>query len=415
MRIIVAHNRYRSDSPSGENIAVDRQIETLKHHGIDIVEFFRHSDDLAKAGKFTQLLTGLRLVGWPKRRRELAVAIESMKADVLHVHNLFPLFGPDLWQAARDVGIPVVQTVHNHRLFASATHFIGQWGAKLPTNDEEVEQLKAISPLHNTRLTDRLYHRAMIQIWAKRLPINCVDAWVVHSGWHRNLVEQVGIPRNRIAVILHSLEHMGPVGNTAGDHALFVGRLAAEKGLDLLAKGWPKDLPLQIIGDGPQADLVKRLWGDQWLGRRPSNEVAERMAKARFLVVPSVVVEGGGVPLVALEALAAGTPVLSTDLGAMPRMIAYRKVGWQFSYSDPETLGPAAYRAWEEAPALRSRCRKVFNDDHDPEMGVNRLIDLYRAVMAGNEPAVASEELTRRYRTIQSSEIPSRSRGTASQ
>ncbi len=42
-----------------------------------------------------------------------------------------------------------------------------------------------------------------------------------------------------------------------GDHALFVGRLDATKGIDRLMQGWPQGGPeLRVVGDGPLAHLV---------------------------------------------------------------------------------------------------------------------------------------------------------------
>ncbi len=386
MKVCIAHNRYRSNQLSGENIAVERESAALIAAGVEVVPLTRDSDDLVAGGRWQQLRTGLALAGSASRRRALATDLDRIRPTVLHAHNLFPMFGTDLWEAAAELRIPVVQTVHNHRLLATATHLLGPWGARRPNDATEAEHLARLSPLHGGRLTDLLYLRGLSRIWRRGVPDLCVAAWIVHSPFHRDLLLSVGIPRERIVVRLHSLAEVRPAGAGPGEHALFVGRLKHEKGIDLLAAGWPADLPLAIVGDGPELALAKRLAGERFRGQLDHAGVAREMAQARLVVVTSRVYEGGGLPLVALEALAAGTPVLAPALGALPALIAGRGVGWCFDPSAPGALAVAAKQAWAEAPALRGHCRAVFAADHDPQRALSDLQQVYRAVAAGTPP-----------------------------
>ena len=47
LRVLVLHNRYRSDQPSGENVVVDLEIELLREAGVEVVEYQRSSDEIA--------------------------------------------------------------------------------------------------------------------------------------------------------------------------------------------------------------------------------------------------------------------------------------------------------------------------------------------------------------------------------
>jgi glycosyltransferase involved in cell wall biosynthesis len=49
--------------------------------------------------------------------------IRDCKPDVVHFHNTFPLISPAAYYACRDLGVPVVQTLHNYRLFCPAATF----------------------------------------------------------------------------------------------------------------------------------------------------------------------------------------------------------------------------------------------------------------------------------------------------
>lgn len=396
MRVIVAHNRYRSSQLSGENIAVTREIAALhkiaalRTAGVEVVGLDRNSDDALAASALNRLRMGLALAGSARRRRALVGELAALGGDVLHIHNLFPMFGTDLWEAALELKLPVVQTVHNHRLLATATHLLGPWGARLPRDADERMHLARLSPLHGGRMIDWLYRRGLTRAWKRDLPSRCVAAWVVHSPFHRELLAAVGIPRERVIIRLHTLEHAVTAGDGPGEHALFVGRLKAEKGVDLLAAQWPMELPLAIVGDGPEIAIAQRLAGTRFRGALPSQAVAQEMAKARFLVVASRVYEGGGLPLVALEALAAGTPVLAPAIGALPALIAERGVGWCYDPTVAGALTAAAQRAWVEAPALRARCRAVVATDHDASASLAQLRATYEAVIAGRLPGAAT-------------------------
>ena len=379
--IVIAHNRYRSTQLSGENLAVDAEVAALQAAGVALVRLERHSDALVAAGPLTRLRTGLALGGSATRRAALRTELQALDADLVHAHNLFPLFGTDLWQAAHDLGIPLIQTVHNHRLFATATRLLGSWGARRPRDPAEAAHLQRLSPLHGGRLTDWFYQRGLTRAWTQGLP-RLVSTWIVHSGFHRDLLVAAGLDPARIVVRLHALPGQRKVAAgdpAAGTAGLFVGRLKPEKGLDLLAAAWPREFPLEIVGDGPEADLARRLAGERFRGALPPAQVASAMARARFLIVASRVYEGGGLPLVALEALAAGTPVLAPALGALPELIAERGVGWCFPPDDPAALTAAIRRAWAEAPDLRPRCQAVVERDHDPARWLAALQAVYAA------------------------------------
>jgi glycosyltransferase involved in cell wall biosynthesis len=165
---------------------------------------------------------------------------------------------------------------------------------------------------------------------------------------------------------------------------LFVGRLKREKGLDLLAAAWPAGRPLQIIGSGPESRLAQQLAGTGFRGPQPPAMVAEAMAQARFVVVCSRVYEGGGLPLVALEALAAGTPVLAPAIGALPDLIAGRGVGWCYPPDKPEALRAAILRAFDEAPTLRGRCLEIVARDHAQADWLAALRSVYQLLSPGS-------------------------------
>jgi phosphatidyl-myo-inositol alpha-mannosyltransferase len=106
---------------------------------------------------------------------------------------------------------------------------------------------------------------------------------------------------------------------TEGPTVLFVGRHEPRKGLEVLLEArhhLPESVRIWVAGTGPQTDELRAGVGDdprvEWLGRIDDREKARRLRAADVFCAPSLGGESFGVVL--LEAMAAGTPVVASDL-----------------------------------------------------------------------------------------------------
>ena len=133
--------------------------------------------------------------------------------------------------------------------------------------------------------------------------------------------------------------------------ALFVGRLDPQKNPQLLvdafceAKGDPaaSDLHLLFVGDGPLRDQVESLARHSQVSANihfagPQSDVAGLMRSATALVLPS---RWEGMPNVVLEAMAAGLPVIASDVDGTSELIADGKTGVLFTSEDLNGLSAA--------------------------------------------------------------------------
>src|SRR5437763_5050681 len=106
---------------------------------------------------------------------------------------------------------------------------------------------------------------------------------------------------------------------TTGPTLFFVGRHEPRKGLAVLLEALdrlPADMTVWIGGDGPETETLRERVGDdarvQWLGRIGDDELARRLRGADVFCAPSLGGESFGVVL--LEAMAAHTPIVASDL-----------------------------------------------------------------------------------------------------
>jgi len=178
-------------------------------------------------------------------------------------------------------------------------------------------------------------------------------------------------------------------GLPAGPLAIYTGRLAVEKQLDVLLDAWAHverrtGTRLVVVGDGaarkklqhhPYAPRVT------WRPFQPDRgAVAELLAAADVFVTPSAAETFG---LAALEALASGVPVLSAATGAVAELVEASGAGRTFASGDSSDLAnQAVWLLSQDLPALGKRGR-AFAERHHSWHGVfDRLFAAYRQVVA---------------------------------
>ena len=134
----------------------------------------------------------------------------------------------------------------------------------------------------------------------------------------------------------------GP-GAGAGGYAVFVGRLAPEKGVAALLDAWAlldRPITLKIVGDGPMAEQVQAAAranpNIQWLGRGSLEEAMRIIGDAACLVFPSTWYETFGRTII--EAFAVGTPVVAAKRGPSIDLVDEGRTGVFFQPGDPADL-----------------------------------------------------------------------------
>lgn len=364
MRVVLAHNFYGSEAPSGENLVYEAERELLRAGGHEVIEFTRHSDDLRRRGAAGLLHGALATPFNPLALLRLRRLLRRARADVLHVHNTFPLHSPAIFHAARGLPVATVLTLHNFRTFCAAALL-------LRDGHPCTECLDARSAWPGLRHGCYRGSRAATLPLAAMIGLHRVlgtftrevDAFVALTGFQRDLVVRAGLPAGRVHVKPNF--HPSPPTPRPFDgrarRALFVGRLAAEKGVGVLLEGWARWGPaapeLVIVGGGPERTALEAraatlgLSGHvRFAGQRPPAEVEALLLDSRLLLVPSIWFEG--FPLVVREALAAGVPVAASRIGSLAGLVEPGRTGVLFEPGDPADLAGQVSAAWTDQAAL---------------------------------------------------------------
>jgi glycosyltransferase involved in cell wall biosynthesis len=219
-------------------------------------------------------------------------------ARLVHVQNVM---NPVAIRAAVATGRAVV-TVQDHRVFCPGM------GKTLPGGDACRRPMS--SEACTECLPDRGYRARTLAVTRARLRALEGARIVVLSRYMAAELGRVGL---RGAEVLPPWFEIGPARSVAGDGFLMGGRVVSHKGaLDAL-HAWRRAgtvLPLRVAGEGP---LASDLAGADRLGWLAADRLRGELRRARALLFPSRWQEPLG--MLALEALAEGTPVIVTDVG----------------------------------------------------------------------------------------------------
>jgi glycosyltransferase involved in cell wall biosynthesis len=375
-RVLVVHNRYRFEG--GEERSVELHVSALAAAGVPHSLLERRSSDSSRAGAARALLSG------GSRPDELAGAARALGASVVHFHNTLPLVGPRGLARAREAGAGVVVHLHNLRLFCAIGVAARDGGPCFRCHHRFtlpglVLNCRGSLPEAAVYATALALHQPTV--------IDAVDSFVVPSRYAAGQVTKLGLPRERVEVLPHYL----PAGAFAersrageGTYALVVARLSPEKGVDTAIDAAAlAGVPLRVAGEGPAAgELAARIAARgapvELLGRLGREALRQELDGAAMLLMPSRYHEFAGYS--ALEAMAAGVPVVASALGAPPEMLGSERC---VAPNDPAGLAARMRELWEqrelraaEGELLVARARAA----HGEQSFTRALLELYGRV-----------------------------------
>ncbi|MBJ7289902.1 glycosyltransferase family 4 protein [Williamsia sp.] len=167
---------------------------------------------------------------------------------------------------------------------------------------------------------------------------------------------------------------------------IWVGRLEAEKGFDLVVRtwrSWENPPPLTIVGDGKLADQARELSlaspHVEWTPRMEHQQVMTAIAEHRVSLITPLWSEPFG--RVALESLAVGTPVVHTGKGALDELVGAS--GWKLDLRGD--LRAQLSDFYEQAQATTGRARARYEGVLSPSATTKVLQSIYRTAL---EPGV---------------------------
>ncbi len=327
------------------------------------------ADILSNPNRFSAALQGL----WNQTSRKQFVSLLSTcsPADtVIHIHSWIKALSHSVLQIAIARGFPLVLTMHDYFLACPNGGFYNY-------KQKTICHLKPLSlNCICTHCDSRNYFhkvwrvlRGVIQKYLLKIPLQ-IEAFIAVSQFSLNILFPHLSSKSRIYLLPNPIEsdRVHRVDVSKNSKIFAVGRLAPEKGFDILAKA-AQDLGLDLIfiGDGEYRKTLESLNPDaHFEGWLPHDELRAKMREARCLVFCSNLYETQG--LVVSEAASLGIPAIVSDVTAASDMIIHKidgllyrnnaiedlkqKLIWMQDDEFAENLSNHAYQKFWKSPNL---------------------------------------------------------------
>jgi phosphatidylinositol alpha-mannosyltransferase len=357
---------YGYPHPGGVNQHVGHLHEGLRERGHDVwIITSKYGKQRESEGHIIRLGTGWafpangsvgRVTLGLRFKRQAREVLEAHRFDVLHFHEPFvPFLSPTVLDASETVNIA---TFHAFGGF-SPSYWIGSKFAG--------------------RLAELLHGRIAVSGAARHF----IDRYF--PGDYRIIPNGVEIEKFAEAQPYEELRD-GTL------NILFVGRFEERKGLIHLLKAYHRlrkrkvDARLLVIGDGPKRREYKRYVGlrgirdVEFLGRVSDEEKVRYFASADIYCAPNTGQESFGIVL--LEAMAAGVPIVASDIHGFKRVVERNVQGILVEPRNPRALAAALYTLARD-PELRHDMGEAGRE-RAPEFSWNRvterIVDYYYEV-----------------------------------
>jgi glycosyltransferase involved in cell wall biosynthesis len=381
MKILQIFNRYQQ--LGGEEMMV-RQIGECLRKGHELDQFFGSTEEMMGNSFCEHLLAPLKAIHNWTATRSLKLSQRERKYDLWLIHTVLPGLSPGVYQAARELDVPIIQYLHNFRMACVNGFFLnhGEICTRCISGNFMPAFLTAC--WRNSRIASGTMAIVLTRIRLMNV-FQQISKWIATSNAQKTLYEKMGVDGRKITVIPHYIpKPKAPPPFDKDGYVLFLGRLSREKGVQTLLQAWKhlseSSRRLVIAGVGPEESALKAycvahsLKNVHFAGFVPPNQQRSLWAGALALVVPSIWFETFG--NVVLQAWSHARPILVSNSGALPELVEDGSTGRIFAPGDPVYLARVLGEVVSDpgyAEAMGNRGYKRIGEDFSEEVWVKRI------------------------------------------
>jgi glycosyltransferase involved in cell wall biosynthesis len=386
MKILLVNDIAAKFGGTEEHIYGLKDLLTLNGH---VVEVFGPAKFDTKISKLTRLYNPLMYIKCVQK-------IRSFKPDIVHCHNLSRNISPSPLHAARKCKTPIVMTIHDYHLICPKTWLIDREGTAcrygfgrrcIYQNCHTFKRGYRYFPYQWLKIFKVFIHRNII---SKNVDVFILPSAVLADWFKKNMhVKQVEVLPNFVQA-----SEISPARLKDTKIILYVGRLSKEKGIEYLIRAMPMvrvkvpQAKLVIIGTGLDRVRLEKLVTNlniseavSFSGYIQHENLRRYYEDAEVVVIPSIWMESFG--LVAIEALASGTPVIASGIGGLPELVQQGKTGYIVQPKNTDDLAGRVIEVlsnFELATEMSRSARQWAEESFSAEGYYKRLLRIYENV-----------------------------------
>jgi glycosyltransferase involved in cell wall biosynthesis len=419
MRIGLINEYFPPFAPGGaewSSLALAKAL--AQHHEVRVITPNYGSDDVEVMGgvEVRRFPSPVKLSGqavsvhmrWlanPGFYRRVAVALLRAAAekpfDILHVQAKYSL--PGAYWAARRLGVPIVYTIRDTSILCPTGQCLMEYEPVHPGCGRFSFWWQCCRRLYMDRYMQNVPHLWRIQlalIWQQahvrlfRAALRRVDGVIGVSEGILQVYRTAGLKLGRHSAVIYNLP---PVNNEvdreqvtavkqayhiqAAPTVLYAGKFSFGKGTQILVQAADK-----VIEQIPTTQFLFAGYGDlhlnsphmRNLGRLPHDQLLALYQLADVVVIPSLVLES--LSRVGLEAMAAGKPLIGTNVGGTPEQIEDGVTGYVVRRKEPAALAEAIVKVLADDALRQSMgqaAQKRVATKFSHEVNLQKMQDFY--------------------------------------
>ncbi len=381
MKILLVHNNYQSKSIGGEDVVFQHEFSALeKCLGTgNVFKYVVYNDDI----NIFKLLFTI----WFSRKHynNIYKLVSENKIDLVHVHNFYPLLTPSVFRAAKKAGAKTIQTLHNYRWWCiSGIFYRNNCGICELCAHKKFPYFGIIHKCYRNSFLQSIFTALALFFYKLTNQIKHIDKFFVLSDSERKKIIELGISSEKIIFKPNFVEVESVVHDGKKDY-IYVGKLDESKGVLELLKTWKKldkKYVLRLIGEGELSNRSDALKSDNiiFLGKLDNKDTLKEIAKARYLISPSLMFETFG--LTVLEAMSLGVPVIGFNIGTRLEFIKDGVNGFISSVENLKNMIEKSYD-FDDYSRLSENARK-FADNYSKDKIIKDQISIYQKIINNN-------------------------------
>lgn len=340
-----------------------------------------------------KLKAALRMVYSFEAKKKISALIEKEKPDIIHINLFHRVLTASIVDAARKYHVPIVFTMHDMNCICP-NHTMLDHGqiCEACLHGNYLNCVKRVC-FKDSRAKCLL---AAVESEYNKLSglYNKIDLFITPSEFFKEKIEEAGLTKSRIIHMKNFLPAQTSYGvqGKKGKYVLYYGRLSQEKGILTLVRAMEmvKDIPLMIVGTGPEEEAicaeVKRLNLEDRVslaGFKSGEDLWRCVRESACVVVPSEWYEASG--YTACEAQAMGKPVVVTDAGGLPENIIDGETGFVCKMKNEaalaETIEKMVSLSEDSYNEMAQRAAENAKRLFDADLYVQELTKLYQELM----------------------------------